>query len=273
MARAGAARPRPVSGHGGIDPAATLGLIAASGLIVTAVFLGGAPAAFVDIPSIVIVIFGTIAVTLVSFPINEFAKSPLIIGQALSFKRPATASSVARACIILANNARGMGMMGLEHHQNQLNDMPVLKRGIAMMVDGLERDDVLAALRTEMNILLENRENTHRVLRRAAEVAPAMGLIGTLIGLVQMLGQLDNPAAIGPSMAVALLTTLYGAFLAHAVFTPLAERLAGQQDNFAQLLEVQFISIQSLAEQENPRLLETRLNGLLPVTGQLSMFD
>ena len=100
-----------------------------------------------------------------------------------------------------------------------------------------------------------------------------MGLIGTLVGLVQMLGQLEDPSAIGPGMAVALLTTLYGALLGYAVLSPLAERLAAQNEDEWHHIEIQLVAIQSIIEQENPRLLETRLNGLLPAKARLSVFD
>lgn len=259
--------------RGGVDLAAISGLIAAITLIAVAILLGGSPNAFFDAPSIVLVLFGTIAVTAISFPFAEFLRAPFVIGEALSIRMPPTAQQVARACIMLVNKARGGGLVSLEREAQNIADKPILKRGLGMLSDGLNAQNVVGTLRLEMEITQENRDKAQGVLRRAAEVAPAMGLIGTLVGLVQMLGQLDDPSAIGPSMAVALLTTLYGAFLAHAVLTPLAERLASRNDVEAQLLEVQFVTVQSLAENENPRLLETRLNGLLPPSAQLALFD
>ena len=111
--------------------------------------------------------------------------------------------------------------------------------------------------------MAERQQATVAILRRAAEVAPAMGLIGTLIGLVQMLGHLEDPDQIGPAMAVALLTTLYGALLAHALFTPLAERLAARVALERQGAELQLVAAMAIAERENPRRLEAVLNGLL----------
>lgn len=273
MARAAASSNASLDRGLVFDPGALIGLAATVVLIGTAILLGGQPQAFFDFPSIILVIFGTITATLISFPLSEFRATPRILGEALTLRRPAGVYQLARDCVFLANDARGKGVVGLTQNADRHKDKPILARGMIMLGDGLERDEVLPALKLEMSVRQENQENAQRMLRRAAEVAPAMGLIGTLVGLVQMLGQLDNPAAIGPSMAVALLTTLYGAFLAHAVLTPLAERLAGLADHDGQLQHLQFITVQSLVDNENPRLLETRLNGLLPPSTQLSVFD
>ena len=128
------------------------------------------------------------------------------------------------------------------------------------------------ALRRQIAADDERRARAEAILRRAADVAPAMGLIGTLIGLVQMLGQLDDPSSIGPAMAVALLTTFYGALLAHALFYPLAERLAGQADHARLQAELQLLAALSIAERENPRLLEASLNSLLEERDQLEEY-
>jgi len=111
------------------------------------------------------------------------------------------------------------------------------------------------------------------ILRQAATVAPAMGLIGTLIGLVQMLGNLDDPNSIGPSMAVALLTTLYGAVLANMVFSPLAAKLERNSNDEASVMNVYTLGASSIGRQENPRRLETLLNTLLPPPKRVQYFD
>ena len=111
------------------------------------------------------------------------------------------------------------------------------------------------------------------VLRRAAEVAPAMGLIGTLVGLVQLLGNLQQPESIGPAMALALLTTLYGAILANMVFVPLASKLERNSINEAMVLNVYAIGASSISRQENPRRLEMLINAILPPAKRVRYFD
>ncbi len=111
------------------------------------------------------------------------------------------------------------------------------------------------------------------VFRKAAEVSPAMGLIGTLVGLVQMLGNLEDPSSIGPSMAVALLTTFYGAILAHMVFSPLASKLERNSDEEALVQNFYLLGAASIVRQENPRRLEMVLNALLPPASRLRYFD
>lgn len=272
MAR-GSATSAPGFLAGTIDPAAPIGVLAAITVIAAAIAVGGQPQAFIDLPSIMIVLGGTLAVTLTSFPLREYVRAPAVLADALSLRPMLTPQAVATDCIEVAAAARNQGLIALEREVARLPGRVVLRRGISLLTDGLERDTVLPALRQEIAHLEETSLATQRLLRRAAEVAPAMGLIGTLVGLVQMLGQLDDPASIGPSMAVALLTTLYGAFIAHAVLIPLAERLAGRTATEQLLLEIQWQGVRSLADKENPRLLETRLNGLLPASAQLALFD
>lgn len=270
MARATAAPRWPA---GSVDPAAPLGVLAAVAVIAAAISLGGQPQAFIDGPSMIIVLGGTLAVTLTSFPLREFVRAPAILADAMSLRPMPTPNAVAIDCVELAAAARSHGLIALERDMARLPHCPVLRRGISLLTDGLDRDTVLPVLRREISHIEDTSLSTQRLLRRAADVAPAMGLIGTLVGLVQMLGQLDDPASIGPSMAVALLTTLYGAFIAHAILIPLAERLAGRTATEQLLLEIQWQGVRALAEKENPRLLETRLNGLLPPAAQLAMFD
>ncbi len=111
------------------------------------------------------------------------------------------------------------------------------------------------------------------ILRQAGTVAPAMGLIGTLIGLVQMLGNLDDPDSIGPSMAIAQLTTLYGAIMANMVFAPLAGKLERNSKEEAMLMGVYSMGAGSIGRQENPRRLETLINTLLPPAKRVQFFD
>jgi len=128
-------------------------------------------------------------------------------------------------------------------------------------------------MRTELHAIADRHNKGADILRRAAEVAPAMGLIGTLVGLVQMLGNLDDPSAIGPAMAVALLTTFYGAVLGNMVFAPLASKLERKSDEEALLNEIYLLGITSIARQESPRRLEVLLNTILPPANRISYFD
>ena len=254
------------------DPAAILGLIAVIGMVLAAILLGGRPAAFVDLPSIFIVIGGTVALTITSFPFDDIKHAPRTIVRALSPRGQGSPRRIAREGLAIADLARRGDLRQIETRSGTLAQRPILQRGLEMIIDGARLNQVAPALQREVEILDERRHRAESILRRAADIAPAMGLIGTLIGLVQMLGQLDDPSAIGPAMAVALLTTFYGDVIAHAILTPLAERLSKMSETERLHHEIQLLCVMSIAERENPRRLESLLNGLLPPSEQLEEF-
>ena len=142
-----------------------------------------------------------------------------------------------------------------------------------MVMDGMPIEEVERVLRREVDEMIFRHRKSASVLRKAAEIAPAMGLIGTLIGLVQMLGNLDDPATIGPSMAIALITTFYGAVLANMVFAPLAAKLERNSAEEALVFNVYLTAAASIARKENPRRLEMLLNAMLPPSARVSVFD
>ena len=148
-----------------------------------------------------------------------------------------------------------------------------LQKGIALAVDGATPEEIERVLANEIDIVDEHRIREAAVLRRAAEVAPAMGLIGTLVGLIQMLANLDDPSSIGPAMAVALLTTFYGAVMAYMVFAPIAAKLEKNADDENLELRIYLAGAASIARLERPRTLETYLNTMLPPSKRLSIYD
>ena len=142
-----------------------------------------------------------------------------------------------------------------------------------LVVDGTQGEEVESIMRRDLNATLQRHRKGASILRKAAEFAPAMGLIGTLIGLVQMLGSLDDPSTIGPAMAVALLTTFYGAVLANMVFSPMASKLERNSTEEGTINTVYMMGASSIGRQENPRRLEMLLNCTLPPTKRIKYFD
>lgn len=245
------------------DPAGALGLMAAFALIGLAIMSGAAPGRFLDPPSLLIVVGGTVAVTLASFSMHDFARLPAVLAAALSPTPPARPREVADVALELAAAVRQASLPALEARVRTLERHGFLHRGLSMLLEGAAPEGIETTLGREIEAADERCRAAIAILRRAAEVAPAMGLIGTLIGLVQMLGHLDDPAEIGPAMAVALLTTLYGALLAHVFFTPLAERLEARGQVERQGAELELLAAVAIAGRDNPRRLEAALNGLL----------
>jgi chemotaxis protein MotA len=256
----------------GPDLAGVLGLGAGFAVIALAAFLGGAPGAFFDLPAVLIVFGGTFAVTTISFSLAEIWRAQRLLLVAL-FSGTPDPGEAARRVVDLARLARNEGVLALERQLPQLRDAPFLKRAVGLVVDGATPEDVEEVMAQEQSAIQGRHAKSAAIFRKAAEVAPAMGLIGTLVGLVQMLGQLDNPSSIGPAMAVALLTTLYGAVLANMVFAPLASKLDRNSAEEALVNRLYVIGAAAIGRQESPSRIELLLNTVLPPDKRLGSRD
>lgn len=254
-----------------LDHATVLGLAAGVGLVVVALWLGGSPRAFVDVPSVLIVGGGTVGVTMICFSLRDMARLPAVLGRALFHANPDPART-AMHMLQLADIARKRGVLGLDQLLGEMIHEPFVHRALEMAIDGTPLEEIRQVLQREIDEMTERHARSAGILRRAAEVAPAMGLIGTLIGLVQMLGALDDPSTIGPGMAVALLTTFYGAVLANMVLAPLAAKLERNSAEEALAASLYMLTAESICRRENPRRLELRLNALLPPARRVQYF-
>lgn len=255
-----------------VDFATLLGVGGAFAMIAGAMMLSGQAAAFFDVPSILIVIGGTFLVTTISFSLGEIALAQGLMFRAAVYHTESPENAVGQA-LYLADLARKRGRLALQSVTEKLDEAPFLQRAIIMVVDGIPAEEVERVLSRDAEASFERHQRSAGILRRAGEVAPAMGLIGTLIGLVQMLGSLDDPSSIGPAMAVALLTTFYGAVLANMVFNPLAGKLERNAHIEATVCRIYTISAASIGRQENPRRLEMMLNTILPPASRVAYFD
>ena len=255
-----------------VDFATLLGVSGAFAMIAGAMVLGGQPSAFVDIPAILIVIGGTFLVTSVSFTLAEVGQAQGLMMRAAVYHAETPENAVLQA-LYLADLARKRGRLALQTVTDDLRQSPFLYRAITLVVDGMPAEEVERILAQDTQATYERHLRSAGVLRRAGEVAPAMGLIGTLIGLVQMLGNLDDPSSIGPAMAVALLTTFYGAVLANMVFTPLATKLERNAQVESVVRQIYTIGAASISRQENPRRLELMLNTVLAPSRRVEYFD
>lgn len=254
-----------------MDLATLLGLVIGFAFVAMAIALGGNFAAFIDLPSIFIVIGGTFAITTVCFTIPEIILAQRVMLRALLFQI-ATASDEAKRLLEIAQKARANGLLSIQTDIGNLRD-PFLRRSFTLAVDGTNPEMIDAYMRNITNSMVDRHSRGAAVLKKSAEISPAMGLIGTLIGLVQMLGNLDQPDQIGPAMAIALLTTLYGAVLANMVFMPLASKLERNSMAEQRLHRLYHTAVMSVVRQENPRQLEVMLNAILPPTERIKVFD
>tara|TARA_R110002072_G_scaffold60051_38_gene152701 strand:- start:896 stop:1732 length:837 start_codon:yes stop_codon:yes gene_type:complete len=254
-----------------IDPATLLGLFAAFGLVALAMAIGGSPESFLDAPALLIVLGGTFGVTIISYSLQDVLRTQPIIAKTL-LRSAARPEMTAQKMIEIAMQARQNGPLAIEDAVNREIGNPFGRRALQMVVDGQTPEDIEIVLKREIDEMTYRHYNGAGILRKAAETAPAMGLIGTLIGLVQMLGNLDDPATIGPNMAIALLTTFYGAVLSSMLFAPLASKLEMNSEKEALNARMYMIAATSIGRQENPRRLEAMMNALLPPANRISTF-
>jgi len=255
-----------------MDMATIVGLICGFAMIGAAIVLGGSPESFINPPSVLIVIGGTLAVTTACYSFREMGRTLRVVSKTF-FYSTRDPSEAATQILQIAELARRKGVLSLQNLVGSTKNEPFLHKAMAMVVDGTPGEEVETIMRRDLQATIQRHAKSTSVLRKMGEFAPAMGLIGTLIGLVQMLGNLDNPATIGPSMAVALLTTFYGAVLANMVFLPLAAKLERNSQDEALVNNLYVMGASSIGNQENPRRLEMVLNSILPPAKRVLYFD
>ena len=245
-----------------MDLATILGLVAAFALLLVSMLMGGSLIAFVDIPSVVVVIGCTAAAIFIAFPAGRVINS-LKAAKAAFFTPSADAKKTIELMSELSNRARREGLLSLEAAAGEAED-DFLKRGLLMMADGHEASTIESVLFDEIGKIDERHRISINVFDAMGAYGPAMGMLGTLIGLVLMLGSLEDPSAIGPKMAIALLTTFYGAILANLVGIPIANKLKLRSAEEVAHKELIAAGLLSILAGENPRFMVERLNATLP---------
>ncbi|MEH6449288.1 MAG: flagellar motor protein PomA [Oleispira sp.] len=238
-----------------MDLASLIGILGAFGLVVMAMVMGGDIMMFVNIPSLLIVVAGSLCVVLMKFELATFFGSFGIMAKAFMFKT-SKPEEIIEETVELAGLARKGGLLSLEGKEVS-NDF--LAKGIQLLVDGHDPEVVKALLGKDMKMAQERHKYGATFFTHMGDVGPAMGMIGTLIGLVAMLANMDDPKSIGPAMAVALLTTLYGAMMATMVMLPMADKLIlrAEQESLIQSMIIDaLIAIQG---GQNPRVIEAML--------------
>ena len=205
-----------------MDITTLVGLIVGIGVVLMAILTGSQLYIFLNIPGFLIVVGGTFAATLIKFPM-KIVFSAFATGLKAAFvNEKEDIKSLIETCVDLAKLARSNGVLALE--DVEIND-PFLKKGIRYCVDGLDGEFIRKSLTSDMNLTIKRHEEGAEIFRGIGDSAPAFGMIGTLVGLVQMLSDMEDPKSIGPSMAIALLTTPYGALIANLVALPIATKL------------------------------------------------
>ncbi|HFE65157.1 motility protein A [candidate division KSB1 bacterium 4484_188] len=245
-----------------LDIATLLGLFGGILVILLAVMIGGGLGAFINIPSMLVVIGGTVAAVLVQYPLEDVLGVIGVLRKTLLTKTSELPKLI-ETIVRFAEEARRDGLLTLEKHAKEIDD-DFIRDGIQLAIDGTEPELLREILSTEVDNLESRHGKGHGILEAFGTYAPAFGMIGTLIGLVIMLQNMKDPSSIGPSMAVALITTFYGAVMANLIFLPLAGKLKERTKEEVHVRELIMEGILSIQSGDNPRLVEQKLKTFLP---------
>lgn len=246
-----------------MDIATIVGIVLGFGLILGSIVMGGSLGSFIDIPSLLIVLGGTMACTLIMERLERVLGAFKVAMNAIKGGKVASASDTIKRIVELSAIARREGVLALE--KEQIDD-GFMAKGIRMAVDGMPEEEIIGTLQAELVAMKDRHSRGQKLFKFMAATAPSMGMIGTLIGLVQMLQSLDDPSSIGPAMAVALLTTMYGAVVAFVVCGPIAEKLDLRSKEETARMVVVIEGIQSIVKGQNAAVIQEKLEARLAPT-------
>lgn len=246
-----------------MDIATIIGLLLAFGMMAVSVLMGGGNfASFWDTASVLMVIGGTFGAILICYPLRVAAKIPKVLLKT-ALNKPPNIPALIQEIVELSDTARRQGLLSLESRIAQISD-PFIRTGIQLTIDGTPPDLLETVLRTEVETMALRHKEGKALIDQIGKFAPAFGMVGTLMGLIIMLGNMSDPSSIGSGMAVALITTLYGAVLSNGSFLPLAEKLGyiSKQELIAR--EIAIRGILALQAGDNPRIIQQKLQTFLP---------
>jgi chemotaxis protein MotA len=253
-----------------MDKATLIGILAAFGLVIGSIAIGGSGGAFINLPSLAIVVGGTIGAGLVAFPLSQFIGSIKVATNAF-FEKKRDAQTLVVTIVDFASKARKEGILALESAAKEQED-PFLQKALQLAVDGQSLESIDEILSIEIDKIQQRHQVGAEIFSTLGAYAPALGLIGTLIGLVQMLQSMEDPSTIGPAMAVALLTTFYGAVLANLVFNPISGKLKNRSREEVMTKELVVTGMLSISAGDNPRIVEQKLMSFLAPRNRASQF-
>lgn len=245
-----------------MDLASVIGTALAWIMVIWGIASGGDPMAFVDVPSLAITIGGALGGTILSSPMERVKSAGKILKNAFVTEQIDMVGLI-QTLVSFAEKARREGLLSLEEDAGQIDDV-FMKKAIQLVVDGTDPELVRNILDTEIGLTEDRHKANAEFYSTLGSMGPAFGMIGTLIGLIQMLGNLSDPDALGPGMAVALVTTMYGSMLANMIANPFATKLKVNSGKEILAREMMIEGILAIQAGENPRIVEEKLKIYLP---------
>ena len=249
-----------------MDIATFIGLIVAGGLVASSILMGGSGTWFINYPSLMIVVGGTMGATLIAYPLAEVLSVVGVAKNAFLYQSQ-SAGKLIPLMVEFAKKARQEGILSFESQLETIEDK-FLAKGIQMAIDGMESDAIEEVMRTEIDNVAGRHSLGAEIFSTMGAFAPAIGMLGTIIGLVQMLMQMSDPSSIGAPMAVALLTTFYGTGLANLLFIPISGKLKTRSKQEVLMKEMVLEGVISIQSGDNHRIVEQKLKAFLSTKEQ-----
>jgi len=254
-----------------MDKGTLIGIVAGLGVVIASMLMGGGVTAFIDIPSLMIVLGGTIAATLVNFPMGDVI-GVMKITQKVIKEEIMPSSKYIDQIVDISKKARTNGLLAIEEDLNNVDD-DFLKVTLQHVVNGTEAEDLNKIMDAELGLMVQRHKIGQKMFTAMGTYSPAFGMIGTLIGLIAMLQNLEDPAAVGPGMAMAMITTFYGALFANLFFLPMAGKLKQRSEQEIRFKEMLLTGILSIQAEESPRVIQDKLVTYLPPLERKAMAD
>ena len=254
-----------------MDIASIIGIIGGFGTIAWGILIGSSLLIFWNLPSVVIVIGGTLAATMLGFPLKDMTTA-LKSSKKVFMYKIAAPDELVNFLLDISTKARKSGLLSIEAELKNIDD-PYLKSALQMTVDGMEIESIESVMQNTIDLTRKDGEVGPRVFTTMGGYAPGFGMLGTLIGLIQMLSTLDDPSTIGPKMSVAMITTFYGSFIANVFLLPFADKLKKVNDEKITNMEILREGVLSIRAGEHPRILGDKLKMYLSEDKQNEMAE
>ncbi len=254
-----------------MDKGTLIGISAGLGLVLVSMLMGGGVTAFISIPSLMIVLGGTIAATLVNFPMKDVISVMKVTQKALK-EEIMPSSKYIDQIVDISKKARTNGLLAIEEDLNNV-DEDFMRVTLQHVVNGTENEDLSKLMDAELAIMTRRHKIGQRMYSAMGTYAPAFGMIGTLIGLIQMLQHLEDPTSVGPGMAMAMITTFYGALFANLFFLPMAGKLKQRSEQEIQFKEMLLMGVMAIQAEESPRVIQSKLVTYLTPAERKTMAD
>jgi len=245
-----------------MDKGTIIGIVAGMALMIVSMMMGVGIGPYLDIPSAIIVVGGTVAATFVNFPFSDVL-GVMKVTQKVLKEQPISPQKYIEQIVSISKKARTNGLLAIEEDLNKI-DEDFMKMTLQHVVNGTEAEDLNNIMDAELSIMSERHKIGQQIYMAMGMYAPAFGMIGTLIGLIAMLQNLNDPASIGPAMAMAMITTLYGAVFANLFFLPMAGKLKHRSEQELRFKEMLLMGILSVQAEESPRVIQNKLLSYIP---------